>query len=81
MSGCITAKATSRRREIRRRIRPCICTADVGLSTITVCSLASIAYRLNEPLKWNPKTMNFIDNLSAGRLLSRGMRAPWSLTV
>ena len=64
-----------------RTRRPCICTADVGLSTITVCSLASIAYRLNEPLKWNPKAMNFIDNPSAGCLLSRGMRAPWSLTV
>ncbi len=65
---------------IRTR-KPCICTADVGLSTITVCSLASIAYQMNEPLKWNPKEMDFVGNPAAGRFLSRGMRAPWTLTV
>jgi predicted dehydrogenase len=65
---------------IRTR-QPCICTADIGLSTIAVCSLASIAYRMNEPLKWNPKAMDFVGNPAAGRLLSRSLRAPWTLTV
>ena len=65
---------------IRAR-RACICTADIGLSTITVCSLASIAYRLNQPLKWNPKAMCFVDNPAADRFLARGMRAPWAITI
>ena len=65
---------------IRTR-RPCICTADIGSSTITVCSLASIAYRLNQPLKWNDKESCFVDNPAADRFLLRGMRAPWTLTV
>jgi len=65
---------------IRTR-RDCICTADIGCSTLTVCSLASIAYRMNEPLKWNPKEMNFVDNPTAERFLSRGMRAPWTITI
>ena len=65
---------------IRTR-RPCICTAEIGLSTITVCSLASIAYRLNEPLAWDPKAMAFINNPAAGRLLARDLRAPWSIAV
>lgn len=65
---------------IRTR-KPCICTADIGLSTITVCSLASIAYRLNKPLKWSPEKMNFVDNPAAGRFLLRGMRAPWKISI
>ena len=65
---------------IRTR-KPCICTADIGLSTITVCSLASIAYRMNQPLKWNPKERHFVDNAAADRFLLRGLRAPWSISI
>ena len=65
---------------IRTR-RACICPAAVGTSTITVCSLASIAYRLNQTLKWDPKASHFVDNPAADRLLFRGMRAPWTLTA
>jgi hypothetical protein len=65
---------------IRSR-RPCICTADIGCSTITVCSLGCIAYRLNRPLKWDPGASQFVNDPAADRLLYRSMRAPWSITV
>lgn len=65
---------------IRTR-RPCICTAETGCSTITVCSLASIAYQMNEPLKWDKVKSQFVNNPAADRLLLRCMRAPWTLTV
>jgi hypothetical protein len=61
--------------------RPCICTADIGCSSITVCHLGNIAYWLDRPLKWDPKKSQFVNDPAADRLLSRAMRAPWSLTV
>jgi len=61
--------------------RPCICTAEIGCSTITVCSLGNIVYRLRRTLKWAPARTQFIDDPDADRLLSRSMRAPWTITV
>ena len=61
--------------------RPCICTAEIGCSTITVCSLGNIVYRLRRTLKWDPARTQFIDDPDADRLLSRSMRAPWTITV
>jgi predicted dehydrogenase len=58
--------------------RQCICTADIGCSSITVCHLG---YWLNRPLKWDPKKSQFVNDPAADRLLSRAMRAPWTLTV
>ncbi|MBT4822340.1 MAG: Gfo/Idh/MocA family oxidoreductase [Lentisphaerae bacterium] len=65
---------------IRTR-RPCICTAETGCSTITVCALGNIAYRLKRTLKWSPSATQFLDDPAADRLLSRSMRAPWTITV
>ena len=65
---------------IRTR-RPCICTGDIGSSTITACSLGCIAYRLNRPLKWDPNASHFVNDPEADRLLRRDMRAPWTITV
>lgn len=60
---------------------PCICTADTGASTLTVCSLAGIAYRLRRPLAWDPATSRFANDPTADRLLERPLRAPWTLTI
>lgn len=65
---------------IRTR-RPCICPADVSFSTITVCALGAIGYQLNRPLTWDPKNLHFVNDPAAERLLSRSMRAPWTLVV
>ena len=64
-----------------RTRRQCACPAEIGCSSITVCHLGNICYWLERPLQWNPQTSHFIDDPAADRLLSRAMRAPWSLTV
>ena len=65
---------------IRTR-RPCICTAEIGCSTITVCNLGNIVYQLNRTLDWDPDHSYFVNDPAADRLLSRSMRSPWSITV
>jgi predicted dehydrogenase len=45
------------------------CPAEVGHRTASVCSLANIAYRLNEKLVWDPSTERITNNASANRLL------------
>lgn len=61
---------------IRTRRRP-ICDVEIGASSVIVCHLGNIAYRLGRPLKWNPETQAFVDDDEASRLVSRPMRAPW----
>lgn len=61
---------------IRTRRRP-ICDVEIGASSVIVCHLGNIAYRLGRPLKWNPETQAFVDDDEASRLASRPMRAPW----
>ncbi|MBT7299192.1 MAG: gfo/Idh/MocA family oxidoreductase, partial [Victivallales bacterium] len=65
---------------IRTR-RQCICPAEIGCSSITVCHLGNIAYWLKRPLQWDPKKSRFVNDPAADRLLGRAMRAPWTLTV
>jgi len=64
-----------------RTRRPCICTAEIGCSTITVCALGNIVYRLKRTLKWDPARSRFVNDVEANRLLSRSMRAPWNIAV
>lgn len=61
-----------------RTRKPCICTADVGHRSVTVCHLGAIALRTGLKLKWDPATQRF-DNETANQMLSRPMRAPWKL--
>jgi len=65
---------------IRSR-RPCICTADIGRSSVTVCHLGNIAYWLDRPLQWDPANSHFANDPAADRLLTRAMREPWTLTI
>ncbi len=65
---------------IRTR-RQCICTADIGCSSVTVCLLGNIAYWLDRPLQWDPAKSLFVNDPAADRLLTRAMREPWTLTV
>jgi len=63
---------------VRTRTRP-ICDIEIGASSVTVCHLGNIAYKLQRPLKWDPKREVFLGDDEANRLLSRTTRSPWSV--
>jgi predicted dehydrogenase len=63
---------------IKTRKRP-ICDVEIGASSVIVCHLGNIAYRLQRPLQWNPDTQQFVNDDEATRLVSRPMRAPWRI--
>jgi len=63
---------------IRKRSDP-ICKIEIGASSVTVCHLGNIAYKLKRPLKWDPKREVFIGDDEANRLLTRAMRSPWQI--
>ncbi len=52
---------------------------DIGHRVSTVCHLANLSIRLGRKLKWNPQAEEFINDAEATELMSREMRAPWSL--
>ena len=63
---------------IRSRSRP-ICDVEIGASSVTVCHLGNIAYRLKRPFKWDPEKKVFLGDTLANRELDRPRRAPWTL--
>ncbi len=63
---------------IRTRSKP-ICDVEIGCSTVLVCLIGNIAYELKRPLKWNPKTNQFVGDNEANRLRGRTMRSPWRI--
>ena len=65
---------------IRTRKQP-ICTAEIGHRTASVCYLASIAYELNRPLKWDPVKEEFVNDAEADKLRSGYLRKPWEMKI
>jgi predicted dehydrogenase len=63
---------------VRSRKRP-ICDVEIGCSSVTICLLGEIVTLLNRPLKWDPKSWQFVNDREADTLLSRPMRSPWVL--
>lgn len=63
---------------IRKRTEP-ICDIEIGASSVTVCHLGNIAYKLQRPLKWDPKREVFLGDDEANRLVSRPYRSPWCM--
>src|SRR5262249_1885078 len=61
-----------------RTRKPCVCTAEVGHRSVTVCHLGAIALRTGKKLKWDPVKEVF-DDPEANKMLSRPYRAPWKL--
>jgi predicted dehydrogenase len=58
--------------------KDCICTAEIGHRTATICHLGAIGYDLRRPLKWDPAKERF-DDAEANARLYYEMRAPWKL--
>ena len=56
-----------------------ICNIDVAVQADIICHISDIAIRLEQKLKWDPKTERFANNDAANRRLSRSMRTPWML--
>ncbi|MEK6237578.1 MAG: hypothetical protein N2C14_22965 [Planctomycetales bacterium] len=52
---------------------------EVGHRSITICHLANIARELNRPLRWNPASESFIDDVEADQLLDRPRREGFEL--
>jgi predicted dehydrogenase len=59
--------------------KPCICTAEIGHRSATICHLGNIGYRLRRALKWDPVKEVFIDDAEANKLLSREGRGDWKI--
>jgi len=56
-----------------------VCNIDVAVQADIICHISDIAIRLEQKLKWDPKTERFVNNDAANRRLSRPMRSPWTL--
>ncbi len=56
-----------------------ICPIDVAVQADIICHISDISIRLEQKLKWDPKTEGFVNNDAANRRLTRAMRSPWTL--
>ncbi len=54
-----------------------ICDIEVGARSVTVCHLGNLAYWHKRPLKWNPRTEQFIGDAEANTWLDVPKREPW----
>jgi predicted dehydrogenase len=63
---------------IASRKRP-ICDVEIGHRSVSICHIGNISLRLGRPLQWDPAGEVFVGDDEANRMLSRPMRAPWSI--
>ncbi|MDR1666905.1 MAG: Gfo/Idh/MocA family oxidoreductase [Bacteroidales bacterium] len=65
---------------VRSRKNP-VAPVEVGCSTNTLCCIANIATELQRPVKWDPATLSFGDDIEAAshRLYKYPYRRPYSL--
>ncbi len=59
--------------------KPTIAPIEVGHRSCTICLLGEIAMRLGRKLRWDPAKERFVNDDEANKMLSRPMRAPWTL--
>ncbi len=59
--------------------KPTIAPVEVGHRSCTICLLGDIAMRLGRKLRWDPAKEQFLNDDAANKMLSKPMRAPWSL--
>jgi len=56
-----------------------IAPVEVGHRSCSACLLGDIAMRTGRKLQWDPAKEQFVNDNAANRMLSRPMRAPWTL--
>jgi len=59
--------------------KPTIAPVEVGHRSCTICLLGDIAMRLGRKLRWDPAKERFLNDDEANKMLSRPVRAPWTL--
>ena len=52
---------------------------EVGHRTATLCHLGNIAMKLRRKIRWDPEQEQIVGDDEAGAMLSRPMRAPWTI--
>ena len=52
---------------------------EAGHRTASLCHLGNIAMKLRRKIRWDPQQEQILDDEEAGKMLSRPMRAPWTL--
>lgn len=62
-----------------RARKQAICPIDEAVQADILCHISDIAIRLEQKLRWDPATEQFVDNDAANRRLVRAMRSPWRL--
>ncbi len=62
-----------------RKGTQCICTAEIGHRSASICHLANIGYRLNRKLQWDPQAEKFLNDDEANQQLSREPREQWKI--
>lgn len=63
---------------VKSRTDP-ISPVEIGHRTASLCHLANIAMRLKRKVQWDPQAERFVNDDEANALLTRPMRAPWTL--
>jgi predicted dehydrogenase len=63
---------------IRTRKQP-VAPAEIGHRSCSACLVSHIAMKLPGTLHWDPANERFLDNDAANAMLSRPLRAPWTL--
>jgi len=63
---------------IKNRQNP-ICHAEVGHRSASLCHLGNVSMLLNHELNWDPVKEKFVNDPEADAMISRNMRAPWTL--
>ncbi len=56
-----------------------IAPVEVGHRSVSVCHLGNIAMRLKRKIRWDPEREQIVGDDEAAAMLSRPMRAPWTL--
>jgi hypothetical protein len=65
---------------VRKRKDPVV-PVEIGHRSCTVCTLGNISYDLGRPIKWNPKTEEFVDDLQAELYMHREYRKGYKLAA
>jgi hypothetical protein len=52
---------------------------EIGHRTASLCHLGNIAMKLHRKIRWDPQQEQIVDDAEAAAMLSRPMRAPWTM--